>query len=227
VTVDGRIAADPRTRVVPERVRLAIDGHAVAASDWRAILFHKPRGVVTTTHDPEGRPTVFDVLGAAGRRLRAVGRLDLATTGLLILTTDTRLAAWLTDPANAIERTYVVTVRGAVGEPTVTQIETGVEANGERLQAAHVEVRKRSRRETHLIVTLTEGKNREIRRLFASRGHEVTRLTRIRFGGFALGSLPPGAWREISREELVAAFPDAPLTSSARRQSPRSARARR
>jgi 23S rRNA pseudouridine2605 synthase len=115
------------------------------------------------------------VLAGAGGSLVAVGRLDLASTGLLLLTSDTRLANWLTDPANRIVRRYVVTVRGRVDDDDARRLEAGIDG----LQAARVAVRKRSERETHLVVELTEGRNREIRRLFGAIGREVTRLMRV------------------------------------------------
>jgi 23S rRNA pseudouridine2605 synthase len=206
VKVDGRRAKDPRALVVPERVRISIDGQAVGRATWRLVLLHKPRGVVTTKRDPEGRPTVYDCLrgpsspASAARtwldRLVPVGRLDLASTGLLLLTSDTRLADWLTDPRNVVVRRYVVTIRGALRP----------EAEATLTPPATVTVLKRSTRETHLIVELTEGKNREIRRMFEAIGHEVTRLKRIAFGGLELGNLRPGQWREVSRKECGAAF---------------------
>jgi 23S rRNA pseudouridine2605 synthase len=197
VKIDGRRATDPRALVVPERLKISIDGRSVGRASWRLVLLHKPRGVVTTKRDPEGRPTVYDCLRASGDwpwldHLVPVGRLDLASTGLLLLTSDTRLADWVTDPRNAIVRRYVVTIRGALSPDA---------------ESATVKVLKRSNRETHLIVELTEGKNREIRRLFEALGHEVTRLKRIAFGGLELGDLQPGKWREVSREECRLAFP--------------------
>jgi 23S rRNA pseudouridine2605 synthase len=206
VKVDGRRAKDPRALVVPERVKISIDGQVVGRATWRLVLLHKPRGVVTTKRDPEGRPTVYDCLrgswspGAADRawldRLVPVGRLDLASTGLLLLTSDTRLADWLTDPRNAVVRRYVVTIRRALRP----------DARALLLAAATIEVLKRFNRETHLIVELTEGKNREIRRMFEALGHEVSRLKRIAFGGLGLGDLQPGEWREVSRDECRAVF---------------------
>jgi 16S rRNA U516 pseudouridylate synthase RsuA-like enzyme len=127
--------------VVPEKRMITVDGQRRARAAWRAILFHKPRGVVTTRTDPEERPTIYDVIGPSARGLVAVGRLDLATSGLLILTTDTRLANRITDPASAIPRVYLVTVRGRVAEEDAA-----------RLEAASVVVRKASGRETHLTV---------------------------------------------------------------------------
>ncbi|OLB61409.1 MAG: hypothetical protein AUI11_09855 [Acidobacteria bacterium 13_2_20CM_2_66_4] len=204
VRVDGRLVADPAQLVVPERVRITIDGEPQTRAAWRTILFHKPRGIVTTRRDPEGRRTVYDVLGDAAHGLNAVGRLDLATSGLLLLTSDTQLANWVTDPANAVPRVYVVTARGEV---------TADEA--QRLRAARAEVRKASTRESHLIVELRSGRNREVRRMFASIGHEVTRLKRVQFGGLEIGGLEPGAWREVTRGEVRRAFPRAPISRGA------------
>jgi len=204
VAVDGTVAQSPLRLVVPEQVSIAIDGIArTPRAAHRTIAFHKPRGVVTTTRDPDGRRTVFDVLGSAGDGLVAVGRLDRASTGLLILTTDTQLANRLTDPANHIVRRYVVTVRGRVDADAVTRLVEGIDTidtrgRHERLSATHVSIRKASGRETHLIIELDEGRNREIRRMLAALGHEVTRLHRIAFGAIELGNLQPGEWRPIA-----------------------------
>ena len=103
---------DPLAPVVPERIRVKVDDEPAREPTGAPFLLHKPRGVVTSRRDPEGRPTVFDVIGEAGRGLVTVGRLDLATSGLLLLTSDTALAAWITDPVHAVPRIYVVTVRG-------------------------------------------------------------------------------------------------------------------
>jgi 23S rRNA pseudouridine2605 synthase len=146
VRVDGRTATDPGMPVVPERVAISIDGHSTAAADWRLILVHKPRGVVTTRRDPQGRPTVFDLVAGAEGHLIAVGRLDLATSGLILLTTDTRLADWLTDPSNLVPRTYTVTVRGEVRDDAAARLMSGVETDGESLTADEVTVRKRGSR---------------------------------------------------------------------------------
>jgi 23S rRNA pseudouridine2605 synthase len=198
VTVNGARVIDPLAAVSPERDVIAIAGRPAAARPWRTIAFHKPRGAVTTRRDPQGRPTVFDLLGKEAEGLIAVGRLDLATTGLLLLTTDTQLAESLTNPDNAVVRRYVVTVRGAADDVACARLERGADG----LRASSVRVKKRSRRETHLIVELTEGKNREIRRLFASIGHEVTRLLRVAYGPIELGTLQPGRWREVSADEF-------------------------
>ena len=208
VRVDGRVVRDPGRRVVPETARIAIDGDAVTPPATRTIALHKPRGVVTTRHDPEGRPTVYGLIAAAGDGLAPVGRLDLASTGLLLCTNDTRFGAWLTDPASGVEREYIVTVRGEVTPDVAAALEQGLQVDGEWLQPTAIRVRKASGRESHLTVVLCEGRNREIRRLFAAAGHEVTRLTRIRIGGLDLGDLAPGAWRDISPENVARACPE-------------------
>jgi pseudouridine synthase len=195
VRVDGRVVRDPARPVVPERVRIAVDGEPKARAAWRTVLLHKPRGVVTTRHDPEGRRTVFDVVGDAGAGLHAVGRLDLATSGLLLMTTDSQLANWITDPANGVPRVYIVTARGEVSPETLKRL------------GPEVELRKTSGRESHLVVTLREGKNRQVRRMFDAVGHEVTRLKRVALGGLELGGLEPGRWRDVTRAEIRAAFP--------------------
>ena len=243
VKVEGRVVTDPLAPVEPERARFEIDGREVAAPAALTVALHKPRGVVTTRSDPQGRPTVYGCLAGCAAHLVPVGRLDAATAGLLLLTNDTRLADWLTDPASGVPRVYLVTVRGELTEERARLLTRGVaaparvarrrwpgqpapggepavpadrpapaprRAPGELLRAAAVTVRKRSRRESHLVLTLTEGRNREVRRMLGALGHEVTALKRVAFGGLQLGDLPPGGWRVVPAAELRAAFPQAP-----------------
>jgi len=191
VRVDGRLVTDPAILVVPERATISVDEVERARAPWRALLFHKPRGTVTTRSDPEGRRTVFDVIGDEANGLVAVGRLDRASTGALVLTTDTQLANWITDPENGVPRVYVVTVRGLVTERDLVG-----------LPVHSATVRKSSNRESHLTVELRQGKNREIRRMFEAIGHPVTRLKRVRIGRLDLGDLAPGQWRSLSKEEV-------------------------
>ena len=221
VSIDGAVCLDPDRAVVPESARLAIDGQIAGRADFRCLMLHKPRGVVTTRSDPQGRPTVFDLVAnaahaahaadasdvsATAAHLIAIGRLDLATSGLLLLTNDTRLADVLTDPANAIPHVYLVSVRGRWDEEKSLLVKEGVADAAETLSAAEVVVRKVSGRESHLVVTLVEGKNREVRRLMKAAGHEVTSLKRVAFGLLDLGTLAPGEWREVPFTELSAAF---------------------
>lgn len=200
--VNGRTVTDPQFMVTPEKDAFTVDGTPVAKDPWTTILFNKPGSVVTTRADEKGRRTVFDVLPPEFSRLHAVGRLDMATTGLLILTNDTRLSAWLTDPANAVPRTYAVTVAGRVTPEELARAAAGILDEGELLKPSEITLRKSCAKETHLTVKLAEGKNREIRRLFAAIGHEVTRLKRISFGTLQLGDLQPGEFRRLKREDL-------------------------
>jgi 23S rRNA pseudouridine2605 synthase len=204
VEVAGRSVTDPSFPVVPERARIRLGGIEVRRGARRTLAFHKPRGVVVTRRDPQGRETVFDLLGADGEGLVAVGRLDLATTGLLLLTGDSRLADALTDPRNAVPRVYLATVRGRWSESASDLLKAGVVDGGETLRAAEVLARKVSGRESHLTLTLVEGRNREVRRLLAAAGHEVTRLKRIAFGPVELAGLAPGRWRELGADEIEA-----------------------
>ena len=196
VRVRGLVVTDASQLVDPESRSITLDGGKPRHRGWRTIALNKPRGVITTRRDPEGRRTVFEVLGDAGHGLVAVGRLDMASTGVLLLTNDTQLANRLTDPAQRIVRRYAVTVRGSVDDAAVDRMMKGIDG----LSAESVVVRKRSARETHLIVELVEGKNREIRRMFAALGHEVTRLMRVAFGPIELGTLQPGEWKELTRD---------------------------
>ncbi|GKS58420.1 pseudouridine synthase [Nitrospira sp.] len=198
IAVGGRIVRNPSLWVAWPRDRVTLDGVALEAATRRLILYHKPKGLITTHHDEQGRQTIFDVLPPDLRTLHAVGRLDQASSGLLLLTNDTALSAFLADPTNAIPRIYLVTVRGHVSNETVQRAIDGIVDDQEHLSCKRIEVQKRSKRESHLKVTLIEGKNREIRRLCRALGHEVTRLRRICFGPFELGTLAPGEWIEAS-----------------------------
>lgn len=201
VRINQRIVRQPDIWVEWPGDAVSLDEQPLHQSPPRFILFHKPKGCVTTHHDEQGRRTIFDVLPPELTGLHAVGRLDQATSGLLLLTNDSTLSSFLTDPKHKIPREYLVTVRGDVTDQVRQAAITGLDDEGEYLHCAEMTIQKRSGRESHLAVTLTDGKNREIRRLFNALGHEVTRLRRIRYGPFALGDLQPGAWRELPIED--------------------------
>ncbi len=207
LTVNGKKILDPFYLVVPEKDHFALDGKPLQRTAWQTIMFYKPKGVVTTRSDERGRQTVFDLLPPELQSLHAVGRLDMASTGLLLLTNDTKLSAYLTDPVNAVPRTYVVTVTGKVTDEELAQARAGIRDASELLRPSQISLRKASNKESHLVVELDEGKNREIRRLFESLGHEVTHLKRIAFGPWPLGELQPGQFREISPAEMDFAHP--------------------
>lgn len=222
VRVNGRIETHPGFPVVPEKARIEIDGKPTLPRSRVVLLLHKTRGTLTTRADEKGRKTVFDLLPVGDptfEGLHAVGRLDLATTGLLLLTNDTRLSSWLTDPAQQIERVYHVTVRHAPGRGRIEatdleRLERGIESPVGRLEARRAELLKSSSRESALQITLTEGRNREIRRLIEAIGSEVTALKRLSYGPLELGGLAPGAFREITEAELFEAFPALPRSTT-------------
>ena len=197
VQVNGRVIREPATWVLWPKDALSVDDKPIQNSAKRFILFHKPKGVITTHSDEKDRKTIFDVLPTDLGYLHAVGRLDQATSGLLLLTNDSVLSSYLTDPGHKVMRTYLVSVRGEFTEDQAKEATVGVVEEGERLQCHSVKIQKSSGRESHLEVVLVQGKNREIRRLFKALGHEVTRLRRIQYGPFKLEELAPGAWREI------------------------------
>ncbi|MGK5087083.1 pseudouridine synthase [Bdellovibrionota bacterium FG-2] len=211
VKIAGSVCLDPLRMVVPESTEMTVDGAKPNISAPLTLALHKTKGLVTTRSDEKGRPTIYSLLAGIETHLIAVGRLDAATTGLLLLTNDTQFGAWVTDPKNQVPRVYIAQVRGDFTPEKARQIEAGVEHEGEALGATDVDILKSSGRESTLQITLTEGKNREIRRMLSQVGHEVTKLKRISFGGICLGELAPGKYRELSKEELESAFPGCPF----------------
>ena len=183
----------------------------------RLFRYHKPAGLVTTHRDPEGRPTVFQRLPPGLPRLVSVGRLDLNSEGLLLLTNDGGLARRLELPANGWIRRYRVRVHGPVDERALAALARGVTVEGVRYGPIEAGLDARKGSNAWLTVSLQEGKNREIRKVMAHLGLAVTRLIRIAYGPFQLGSLPRGAVEEVNpkvlREQLgLAAPPRAPRT---------------
>jgi len=204
VTVNGVVVRALGTRADPERDRIALDGERIAvASARRTLVMHKPRGVVSTLGDPEGRPTVAALVAGAGR-VYPVGRLDLKSTGLLLLTNDGALAAGLLHPRGAVTRVYHVKVDGTPSEEAITRLRRGVRLADGKTAPAHVRVLERLPTKTWLEVTVVEGRTHLVRRMCEAVGHRVDKLARVRFGPVALGTLPPGAWRDVTPRELAA-----------------------
>jgi 23S rRNA pseudouridine2605 synthase len=202
VEVNGRIVTLLGTRVRPENDAIRVDGQRVRAAGRRvAYLLHKPRGFITTASDPEGRPTVLDLLQGVRERVFPVGRLDWNSEGLLILTNDGSLAHRLTHPANHVPKVYRVKVKGRVAGERLEAIRRGFELEGRRTLPAQV-TRVSSQDHTWLEVTLHEGKKNQIRLMFERLGHPVLKLRRIAIGAIADRRLKPGEFRRLTDEEI-------------------------
>ena len=208
VTVDGQVIRDLAFRVRPESAAIAIDGVPVARAEHVYVALNKPRGLVTTRSDPQGRATMYECLaGAELPFVGPVGRLDKASEGLLLLSNDTRWAAQLLDPASHVDKTYHVQVRGLVDASTVARVAAGVvdQRSGEALRVKRASLlRVGSRSSAWLEIVLDEGKNRHIRRLLAELDLEVLRLVRVAIGALALGTLAKGEWRLLTPDEVEA-----------------------
>ena len=198
VTVNGKLVRDPGT---PARLedKILVDGKPPAKNEKICVLFNKPPGCVTTRSDELGRKTVYDYLGDMGQWLFPVGRLDLESEGLLLFTNDTDFGNRLTDPSFSIPRTYLVTLDGTLSPAELERIARGgVDiGRGEVSGPAAVSLAEQNPGGCVVKITLTEGKNRELRRLFEVFGRTVLRLKRTDFGGFSLGDLPPGQCRKV------------------------------
>ena len=203
VTVNGRTAqlgaqADPETDVI------CIDGRPLPPrAPKRYIMLNKPRGYVTTMHDERGRKTVADLVASAGERLYPVGRLDLDSEGLLLFTNDGAWMQRILHPSHEIEKTYEVTVAGAV-ENAAAELAAVRSVDGEPIAPARVRLLRKGKETAELSVTIHEGKNRQIRRMCAAVGLHVKRLRRVREHTLSLGALPEGGWRELTADEVRA-----------------------
>jgi len=200
VTVNG-VAAQTGQVVGPGDV-IRVDGRAVAPEPLRVLVLNKPAGVVSTARDPQGRPTVLDVL-PNDVRLYPVGRLDLDTTGVLLITNDGDLANRLMHPRGKVPKVYEALVDGRVSAETLRQLRRGVELEDGMTLPARVEIMDRLHPgATWLRIEITEGRNRIVKRMCRAVGHRVMRLRRIRFAGIEAGGLKPGEWRMLTSDEL-------------------------
>lgn len=203
VEVNGRTVTVLGTRIDPERDVVRVDGHRVHQASHRvAYLLFKPRGFITTTSDPEGRPTVLELLRGVRERVFPVGRLDWDSEGLLILTNDGDLANRLTHPSNHVPKVYRVKVKGQIPPAALDAARRGIVLEGRRSRPAEVR-RVSSQTHTWIEVTLHEGRKNQIRRIFERLGHPVLKLRRIAIGSIADRSLKPGQFRKLSDAELL------------------------
>jgi 23S rRNA pseudouridine2605 synthase len=202
VTVNGEVATlgakcEPASDVV------AVDGERINVDPDRVyVMLNKPRGVVTTADDPQGRPTVMELINLP-QRLFPVGRLDQDTEGLLLLTNDGELTNALTHPSYGVERTYVALVPGPVRKRALAQLREGVELDDGLARAARARVLETEKSKALLEIVMTEGRKREIRRMLGALDLTVERLARVAYGGVELGDLRQGKWRFLSQAEIA------------------------
>ena len=203
IAIDGKIVEKPAT-LLTSLHGVTVDGKPVKApSPARLYRFHKPTGVLTAASDPRGRPTIYDRLPNGLPRLMPVGRLDLNTEGLLLLTTDGELKRQLELPSTGVERSYRARVFGPVGQDQLEQLIHGIEIDGVRYGSIDANLERRTGRNAWVEMRLTEGKNREVRRVLEHLGLQVSRLIRTAYGPFVLGDLPAGSVDEIRQHDLV------------------------
>lgn len=202
VRVDGRVVTDPLTWVDLDRQHITRDGEAPAPPAPLSLALHKPRDIVTTRSDERGRRTVYDLLPAGLPWVFPAGRLDADSEGLLILTSESSLAVRLTEPEYHVPRTYHVTLAGHPSPESLEQLRSGVDLPDGRTRPATVRLLRQEDDATLLEFILTEGRNRQIRRMAFTVGHRVRRLIRVAIGAYQLGDLPPGACRPLDAADL-------------------------
>lgn len=215
VAVNGEVRKTLGARADPEIDEITVDRVPVLRGRYRYFMLNKPAGFVTTVHDEQGRDTVIDLLPIGDIQLHPVGRLDRDSEGLLIVTNDGHLTDLLTHPRNEVEKEYLVGIDGMLSERDLQRLVRGVESDGERLRATAVKPAAPPRGEhgddgpraaAWLLLTLREGRNREIRRMMQALGRKTLLLRRIRVGPLHLGRLGSGAFRELTDEEVQALY---------------------
>ncbi len=203
IAIDGKPVEKPAT-LLTSLTGVTVDGTPVKApAPARLFRFNKPAGLLTAASDPKGRPTIYDRLPKDLPRLMPVGRLDMNTEGLLLLTTDGELKRQLELPSSGVERTYRARAFGDVSQDQLEDLIHGVEIEGIRYGSIDANLERRTGRNTWIEMRLTEGKNREVRRVLEHLGLQVSRLIRVAYGPFVLGDLPAGAVDEVRQHDLV------------------------
>ena len=202
--MNGKVVENPEQWIDFDKDKITVDGRPLEIEKKIYLLLYKPKGFVTTAKDPEGRPTVYDLVKSIKMWMSPVGRLDLDTTGLLILTNDTQLAERLTNPDHKVPKTYQLKVKGLLSDEQLDQLRNGVELNDGPTRPAVVTRLRRSEKYTFLEMTITEGRNRQVRRMIEAVGTKVMKLTRVAIGPIRIGDLQVGRHRHLTEEELLA-----------------------
>lgn len=203
VKVNGRITRNPDQWIDMKRDRVLFDGKPLVARERIYLLLYKPTGYLTTYKDPEGRPTVYDLTADAGSFLSPVGRLDLDTSGLLLMTNDNQFAERVTNPNSHVPKTYLVKASVVLTDTQLQQLRDGIELADGPTRPALVTRLRDSGKYTHFEITLTEGRNRQVRRMVEALEAKVLKLVRVRIGHIAIGRLPIGKWRLLTAAEVA------------------------
>lgn len=198
VKVNGKVIENPDHWIDFDRDRVLFDDKPLRVKDKVYLLLHKPAGYITTFKDPEKRPTVYDLIPDAGTFVSPVGRLDLDTSGLLLMTNDTQLAERLTNPDHKVPKTYVVKATSALSDEALSMLRRGVELSDGPTRPAKV----RRVADCEIEIVITEGRNRQVRRMIEALGSSVAELIRTRIGPIGIGELAPGKWREMTEAEM-------------------------
>ena len=202
VRVNGAVVTDPDRWVDLEKDRVTLDGKPLRGAAPEYILLYKPKGYLTTWRDPQGRPTVYDLVRDANAWLSPVGRLDLDTSGLLLMTNDTAFAERLTNPDYKIPKTYQVKTSTLLTDDQIDRLRQGVTLNDGPTRPAEARRLRDSARYTFVELTISEGRNRQVRRMIEAVGSKVLKLVRTAIGPIRIGDLPIGKWRRLTAEEL-------------------------
>jgi 23S rRNA pseudouridine2605 synthase len=202
VAVDGKTIQSPDAWVDPENQRVTLDGKLLRAARKVYLLLYKPKGYVTTYKDPDGRPTVYDLLKDVPEKVFSAGRLDLDTTGLLIFTNDGEFADRITSPESHVPKTYLVKTSTLLTDEQMDQLRCGVVLADGPTRPAIVERVRDSGRHTFFEITISEGRNRQVRRMVESLGAKVLKLVRTAIGKIRIGDLQIGKYRALTDEEI-------------------------
>jgi 23S rRNA pseudouridine2605 synthase len=207
VAINGKVVTELGTKADPEKDHIRVNGKLLHGAQRHVyLLLNKPKGYVTTAHDPEGRPTVMNLVKGVGSRVYPVGRLDYASEGLLLMTNDGELAHKLMKAASHVPKTYVVKVSGKPSEEGIAKLRGGLSIatdDGKRVRTSPAKIRVvKEGANPWYEVTLIEGRNRQIRRMFEEVGHHVEKIKRVKYGPLAL-DVPPGEFRSLTLQEVA------------------------
>lgn len=214
VSVNGRCIRNPEVRVDPDREVIRVDDQVVRPAAAVYLMMHKPKGVLTTRSDERDRKTIYDLLGKERQWIFPVGRLDKETSGLLLLTNDTQWGNRIAAPESKVAKVYHVKLNRPIAEEDLQRLRSGVLLEERPTAPAEATRLRETQKGEWIVLTLREGRNRQVRRMCEALGYEVETLIRVRIGGLALGALPPGAHRPLTPSEIRRLAPPSKAFSS-------------